>query len=105
MIERWKFTEPTLPSSSQPFSYNQIIHRLIHVYLGMTVPLLPKLKSLPTSFPKEGAVRIELEEGIPMFGASSTVQNRIEELEKQQDASLSIEEEQELDCYEEIETT
>ena len=102
----------------------------------MSIPLLPKLKSLPLSLPIEGAVRIELEEGIPVFRASSTVrrkyayhfqrlqmaifsrllmvglfppcctsavQNRIEELlEKQQDASLNAEEEQELDCYEEI---
>ncbi len=69
----------------------------------MTNPLPPKLKSLPASLPTEGAVRIELSEGIPIFRASSAVQNRIEELlEKQQDASLSAEEEQELDSYEEI---
>ncbi len=69
----------------------------------MTNPLPPKLKSLPASLPTEGAVRIELSEGIPIFRASSAVQNRIEELlEKQQDVSLSAEEEQELNCYEEI---
>ncbi|MDF5713907.1 MAG: hypothetical protein PUP93_08445 [Rhizonema sp. NSF051] len=69
----------------------------------MTNPLPPKLKSLPASLPTEGAVRIELSEGIPIFRASSAVQNRIEELlEKQQDALLSAEEEQELDSYEEI---
>ncbi|MGP1383548.1 MAG: hypothetical protein ACTS2F_08300 [Thainema sp.] len=55
------------------------------------------------SLPIEGAVRIELEEGIPVFRASSTVQNTVEALlAKQQMASLSAEEEEELDCYEEM---
>jgi hypothetical protein len=62
-----------------------------------------KLQRLPTSLPMEGAVRIELEEGIPVFRASSTVQNHIEALlAKQQTMLLNSEEEQELDCYEEI---
>jgi hypothetical protein len=62
-----------------------------------------KLQHLPTSLPMEGAVRIELEEGIPVFRASSTVQNHIEALlVKQQTTLLNSEEEQELDCYEEI---
>lgn len=65
--------------------------------------LLPKLQNLPNTFPIEGAVRLELVEGIPLFRASSTVQERIETLlEKQQNYSLSSEEEQELDLYEEI---
>ncbi|MDF5732760.1 MAG: hypothetical protein PUP92_33410 [Rhizonema sp. PD38] len=69
----------------------------------MTIPLPPKLKSLPASLPTEGAVRIELSEGIPIFRASSAVQNCIEELlEKQHDTSLSAEEEQELVAYEEM---
>ncbi|MBW4490040.1 MAG: hypothetical protein KME12_19845 [Trichocoleus desertorum ATA4-8-CV12] len=69
----------------------------------MTIPLLPKLDRLPASLPIEGAVRIELEEGIPIFRATATVQTRIEELlVKQQQSSLSEEEDQELDCYEEI---
>jgi hypothetical protein len=69
----------------------------------MTIPLLPKLQQLPINLPIEGAVRIELEEGIPIFRASSFVQARIEVLlSKQQDSSLDIEEERELDCYEEI---
>ncbi len=67
-------------------------------------PSLPtKLQHLPTSLPIEGAVRIDLVEGIPIFRASSTVQNHIEELlAKQQTALLNSEEEKELDCYEEI---
>ncbi len=69
----------------------------------MTLSLLPKLQQLPISLPIDGAVRIELEEGIPIFRASSSVQSRIEILlAKQQDSPLQLEEEQELDCYEEI---
>jgi len=65
--------------------------------------LLPKLQNLPNTFPIEGAVRIELVERIPLFRASSTVQERMDTLlEKQQNSSLNSEEEQELDLYEEI---
>ena len=68
----------------------------------MTVPLLPKLNSLPATLPIEGAVRIELEEGILIFRASEVVQARIEELlARQKEPSLS-QEEQELNSYEEI---
>jgi hypothetical protein len=64
---------------------------------------LPRLRSLPATLPVEGAVRIELEEGVPIFRASDTVQARIEALLLKQRASrLSAEEEQELDRYEEI---
>jgi uncharacterized protein YnzC (UPF0291/DUF896 family) len=69
----------------------------------MPIPSLPKLSSLPNNLPIEGAVRIELAEGIPLFTASSFVLARIEQLiAKQQDSALSPEEEQELDSYEEI---
>jgi hypothetical protein len=69
----------------------------------MTPSLPTKLQHLPTSLPIEGAVRIDLVEGIPIFRASSTVQNHIEELlAKQQTALLNPAEEQELDCYEEM---
>jgi hypothetical protein len=64
---------------------------------------LPNLRELPSSLPLEGAVRLELEEGIPIFRASMLVQDRIEQLLfKQKDSSLSHEEERELDSYEEI---
>jgi len=64
---------------------------------------LPKLHNLPNSFPVEGAVRIELVEGVPLFRASITVQERIFKLlEKQKILPLNTEEEQELDLYEEI---
>ncbi|MBM4257548.1 MAG: hypothetical protein FJ147_16830 [Deltaproteobacteria bacterium] len=63
----------------------------------------PRLDSLPRSLPLEGAVRIEMEEGVPLFRASSTVQKRIEMLlTKQQGTELSTEEALELDRYEEM---
>jgi hypothetical protein len=69
----------------------------------MTLPLLPKLKYLPTHLPIDDAVRLELADGIPIFRASSLVQARIEALlAQQQTAPLLPEEEQELDYYEEI---
>jgi hypothetical protein len=84
------------------FSYNQN-HILNTSELAMTISLPLNLKHLPTTLPLEGAVRIELEEGIPVFRASSVVQNNIENLlAKQQIAPLNLEEEQELDYYEEI---
>jgi hypothetical protein len=65
--------------------------------------LLPTLQELPSSLPIEGAVSIELIEGIPIFKASSTVQDRIETLlDKQQIEHLTLEEIQELDQYEAI---
>jgi hypothetical protein len=69
----------------------------------MLTPLLPKLQSLPATLPIEGAVQIELEEGVLIFRASSTVQTRIETLLlKQQTVQLTPDEEQELNRYEEI---
>jgi hypothetical protein len=65
--------------------------------------ILPKLENLRTNLPIEGAVRIELVENIPIFRASTTLKNRIEELlEKQQISPLNSDEEQELNLYEEI---
>lgn len=69
----------------------------------MTISLIPKLRSLPQNLPLEGAVRMELIEGVPIFRASHVVQMRIEALiAKQQDMVLSPEEEEELDCYEDV---
>jgi hypothetical protein len=68
----------------------------------MTIPLLPTLHNLPATLPLEGAISIELQEGTPIFRASSNVQNQIEKLLlQQQDSQLTPEEEQELDSYEE----
>lgn len=64
---------------------------------------LPPLDRLPSSLPLEGAVRIELEEGIPIFRVSSSVQDRITNLlDLQQIQGLTELEEEELDAYEEI---
>lgn len=72
----------------------------------MPSPILhspPKLHYLPATLPMEGAVRIEIEEGVPIFRASDAVQARIERLLlKQRGARLSAEEARELDAYEEI---
>jgi hypothetical protein len=69
----------------------------------MTTNLPLKLHNLPNSLPIEGAVRIELVEGVPILRASSTVQTRIETLlAKQKDLALTTEEEKELDNYEEL---
>ena len=46
----------------------------------MTIPLPPKLENLPSNLPLDGAVRLELEQGIAIFRVSSTVQSRIETL-------------------------
>ena len=68
-----------------------------------SISALPPLAHLPASLPLDGAVRLELEAGIPIFRASSTVQQRIADLLLQQQSDgLSQAEEQELDAYEEI---
>ena len=64
---------------------------------------LPGLKFLPKSLPLEQAVRIELKEGVPIFKASSSIQNRIEKLLfKLRELSLTGEEDRELSLYEEL---
>jgi hypothetical protein len=64
---------------------------------------LPKLERLPKELPLEDSVKIELQEGIPIFKATESVQNRIEELlYKQREKGLSSEEDEELRCYEEL---
>ncbi|MGL4499614.1 MAG: hypothetical protein ACRC78_14225 [Planktothrix sp.] len=64
---------------------------------------LPKLETLPQNFPLEGIISITLIEGITIFRASEKIQNRIESLlKKQKKADLTLEEEKELDAYEEL---
>ena len=64
---------------------------------------LPKLRNLPAALPMETAVRIELEEGVPVFRASHLIQERIEALlRKQRETHLKADEEKELDKYEEM---
>ena len=62
-----------------------------------------RLHRLPASLPGEGGISLELQEGVPILKASPTVQKRIEHLlRKQQEHSLSVPEQDELDSYEEI---
>jgi hypothetical protein len=69
----------------------------------MTTHLPLKLEHLPATLPQEEAIKIELVEGVPIFRASQKVQQRIENLLiKQQQNSLSLEEEQELDDHENL---
>jgi hypothetical protein len=61
----------------------------------------PRFDRLPASFPAEGAVHVELVDGVPMFRASAAVQRRIEHLlDLQRDAALTDADREELDCYE-----
>lgn len=69
----------------------------------MIAPPFPKLQQMPTSLSAEGVIRIELEQGIPVLRAASTVQKRIQALlDKHHAGQLSAEEAQELDWFEEI---
>jgi len=69
----------------------------------MTAHSIPKLDALPHSLPLEGAVRIELVEGVPIFRASSQVQARIGALlDQQKTAALDSSEERELSSYGEL---
>lgn len=78
-------------------------NRVKFVLMAMTTLILPRLTNLPINLPVDGTVRIEVQEGIPIFRASSALQQRIEEmLMKQQETSLNAEEEAELSYYEEI---
>ena|SRR3989339_2222614 len=64
---------------------------------------LPRLQALPSTLPLDKAVRIELEEGVPVFKASGIVHTRIERLlQKERRAALSAKEREELDRYEEV---
>ena len=65
---------------------------------AMTTNLPMKLSHLPNSLPLDGAVRIELMEGVPIFRASSLVQGRIEALlTKQKESALNSKKNKELD--------
>jgi len=77
--------------------------RLLDPTRQFVVHPLPRLYSLPNALPLEGAVRIDLEEGIPVFRTSGLIQARIEGLLlKEREARLSVQEKKELDQWEEI---
>ncbi len=66
-------------------------------------PSVPKLLDLPASMPLDGAISVELADGVPIFRASQTVQQRVELLlEKQRAETLSDTEHREMSRYEEI---
>jgi hypothetical protein len=70
-----------------------------------TTSALPfsRLANLPTSVPSDSLVTIELQEGVPVFRASSYVQKRIDVLlRKQRDNKLTKDETDEIERYEEI---
>jgi hypothetical protein len=70
---------------------------------AMTSLPLARLPYLPVSLPREGAIDLELQEGIPFLRASRSVQERIEVLlQKQQDRTISAAEQDELERYAEI---
>ena len=64
---------------------------------------IPRLKHLPETLLRDGAVHLDLEQGIVIFRASAAVQARIAGLlEKQRASALTEAEERELTDYEEI---
>ncbi|MBA3321970.1 MAG: hypothetical protein H0T45_11070 [Pyrinomonadaceae bacterium] len=64
---------------------------------------IPKLNHLPETLSRDGAVHLELEQGIVIFRASVSVQERINELlDKQKANMMTEEEERELLQYEEV---
>lgn len=72
----------------------------------MSQPLtqtMPILHGLPISLPRDGAVQLELEQGVLVFRVSQAVQDRIEALLSQQTTvGLSQAEAEELEQYEDI---
>jgi uncharacterized protein YnzC (UPF0291/DUF896 family) len=78
---------------------------LLFSFPVMTDPQLtiPKLKSLPETLLRDGAVHLELEQGIVIFRASAIVKERINELlDKQKIGQLTAAEARELLEYEEV---
>ena len=69
-----------------------------------TVPqALPLLSQLPLSMPQDGALNLELEQGVPILRIAASAQERIESLlHKQQEMALTAAEEAELQSYEEL---
>ena len=60
----------------------------------------PRLSGLPPSVPPDGLIRIEIQEGVPVFRASSYVLKRIDLLvRKQRESTLTKDE---IERYEEV---
>lgn len=63
-------------------------------------PTISRLQRLPESMPPEGSVNIVLEDGVPIFRASTTVLERINALlASARDKGLTAAEDAELESY------
>lgn len=68
-----------------------------------SIESVPRLNGLPNGLASDGAVEIEVEEGILIFRVSKNAQERIENLlNKNKQDNLNDAEKTELDRYEEI---
>jgi len=64
---------------------------------------MPKLNNLSPALSLDGAITLEIQQGVPIFRASTSVQERIENLlDKQRESNLTTKESEELRQYEEI---
>lgn len=64
---------------------------------------VPVLDALPVGLQGDGAINLELEQGVLIFRISRAAQARIEDLlQKQKGARLTPDEEQELQQYEDV---
>ena len=64
---------------------------------------LPRLQQLPATLPRDGAINMALDQGVPIFRAATAVRERIQYLlEKQKAGKLESAEIEELDHYEEV---
>ena len=68
----------------------------------MTLYALPRIQQLPTSLPHDGAMSMVLDQGVPIFRASTAVQERIQYLLDRQKSGNLQKSEEELDNYEEV---
>lgn len=63
----------------------------------------PRLSNLPASISPDNLIRIEVQEGVPVFRASSYVQKRIDLLlRKQRENDLTKDDRDEIERFEEI---
>jgi hypothetical protein len=87
--------------ASYPVWY--IAHTEVTPLRAHSILPVPTLRHLPASLPLEGAVRLQLQDGVLVLRASTVVQQRIAILlRKQQHGALSPAETTELDQYEDL---
>lgn len=64
---------------------------------------VPMLDKLPVTLPRDGAIELELEQGVLIFRVSQAVQERVETLlDKQREQTIAPNETEELQQYEEV---